>query len=113
MFPIKSYSGHATLEYVYYYLGEPVFDVKECQVRGLTYAAPLRAKVRLVDVNTTRYAIARRYMLRLRRDDFDDNRRIEPLAAVARMSVEAFRNEFEYLVSDEPPALRLLEVGKD
>ena len=47
MFPIKSYSGHATLEYVYYYLGEPVFDVKECQMRGLTYAAPLRVRLRL------------------------------------------------------------------
>ena len=31
-----------------YRLGEPVFDVKECQLRGLTYAAPLRVKVRLV-----------------------------------------------------------------
>jgi DNA-directed RNA polymerase subunit beta len=47
VFPIKSYSGHATLEYVYYYLGEPVFDVKECQVRGLTYAAPIRVRLRL------------------------------------------------------------------
>ncbi len=47
VFPIKSYSGHATLEYVYYYLGEPVFDVKECQMRGLTYAAPLRVRLRL------------------------------------------------------------------
>jgi len=33
---------------VSYRLGEPVFDVKECQLRGLTYAAPLRVKVRLV-----------------------------------------------------------------
>jgi len=47
VFPIRSYSGHAVLEYLYYYLGEPVFDVKECQLRGLTYAAPLRVKVRL------------------------------------------------------------------
>jgi len=47
VFPIKSYAGHATLEYVYYYLGEPVFDVKECQLRGLTYAAPLRVRLRL------------------------------------------------------------------
>ena len=31
-----------------YRLGEPVFDVKECQLRGLTYAAPLRVKVRLI-----------------------------------------------------------------
>ena len=48
VFPIVSYSGNALLEYVSYRLGEPVFDVKECQLRGLTYAAPLRVKVRLV-----------------------------------------------------------------
>src|ERR1039457_473834 len=48
VFPLSSYSGNATLEYVSYRLGEPVFDVKECQLRSLTYAAPLRVKVRLV-----------------------------------------------------------------
>ena len=48
VFPISSYSGNAVLEYVSYRLGEPVFDVKECQLRGLTYAAPLRVKVRLI-----------------------------------------------------------------
>ena len=48
VFPINSYSGNAALEYVSYRLGEPAFDVKECQMRGLTYAAPLRVKVRLV-----------------------------------------------------------------
>ena len=47
VFPISSYSGNATLEYVSYKLGEPVFDVKECQLRGLTYSAPLRVTVRL------------------------------------------------------------------
>src|ERR1700704_139607 len=48
VFPISSYSGNASLEYVSYRRGEPVFDVKECQLRGLTYAAPLRVKVRLI-----------------------------------------------------------------
>ena len=48
VFPIVSYSGNAALEYVGYRLGEPVFDVKECMQRGITYAAPLRVKVRLV-----------------------------------------------------------------
>src|SRR6187397_973844 len=48
VFPITSYSGNAILEYVAYRLGDPVFDVKECQLRGLTYAAPLRVKVRLI-----------------------------------------------------------------
>ncbi|MGA9163959.1 MAG: DNA-directed RNA polymerase subunit beta [Thiobacillus sp.] len=48
IFPIESHSKNARLEYVSYFLGEPVFDIKECQQRGLTYCAPLRAKVRLV-----------------------------------------------------------------
>ncbi|MGB5688764.1 MAG: DNA-directed RNA polymerase subunit beta [Woeseiaceae bacterium] len=48
VFPIVSYSGNAALEYVSYRLGQPVFDVKECQMRGLTYAAPIRVLVRLV-----------------------------------------------------------------
>jgi DNA-directed RNA polymerase subunit beta len=47
IFPISSHSGNARLEFVSYQLGMPPFDVKECQQRGLTYAAPLRAKVRL------------------------------------------------------------------
>jgi len=48
VFPITSYSGSAALEYVSYRLGEPVFDVRECQLRGTTYAAPLRVLGRLV-----------------------------------------------------------------
>ncbi|MCB1875543.1 MAG: DNA-directed RNA polymerase subunit beta, partial [Chromatiales bacterium] len=48
VFPIVSYSGNAQLEYVSYKLGTPVFDVKECQLRGATYSAPLRVLVRLV-----------------------------------------------------------------
>jgi len=48
VFPIVSYSGNAALEYVGYRLGTPVFDVKECQMRGVTYSAPLRVKVRLI-----------------------------------------------------------------
>ena len=47
VFPIVSYSGHVELQYVNYTLGRPVFDVKECQLRGLTYAAPLRVTMRL------------------------------------------------------------------
>src|SRR4051795_4508418 len=47
IFPIVSHSGNARLEFVSYQLGIPPFDVKECQQRGLTFASPLRAKVRL------------------------------------------------------------------
>jgi len=48
IFPIVSHNGFARLEFLSYVLGDPAFDVKECQQRGLTYASPLRAKVRLV-----------------------------------------------------------------
>ncbi len=48
VFPIQSYSGNSELQYVSYRLGEPVFDVRECQIRGVTYSAPLRVKLRLV-----------------------------------------------------------------
>ena len=48
IFPMVSYSGSAALEYVSYRLGDPVFDEKECRIRGLSYTAPLRVKSRLV-----------------------------------------------------------------
>ncbi len=51
VFPIESFNGSAALEFVSYRLGVPAFDVRECQQRGLIYAAPLRVKMRLVIYN--------------------------------------------------------------
>jgi len=48
IFPIVSHNQMARLEFVQYSLGNSAFDVKECQQRGLTFCAPLRARVRLV-----------------------------------------------------------------
>ena len=48
VFPIHGVAGTADLEYVSYHMGQPEFDVKECKQRGVTYAAPLRVKMRLV-----------------------------------------------------------------
>ena len=48
VFPITSHNGFARLDFVEYALGESMFDVRECQQRGLTFASPLRATVRLV-----------------------------------------------------------------
>jgi 6-phosphofructokinase 1 len=66
-----------------------------------------RAKVRLVDVRSTRYGIARRYMIRLRRDDFDDPHELARFAATAGLDVAEFRAQFEPLVADEPPPVIL------
>lgn len=70
-----------------------------------------RTKVRVVDLYSTRYAIARRYMLRVRRDDFENPDELARLAAAAGMTVDAFRETFEPLVAGEPPALVLNTVG--
>ena len=64
-----------------------------------------RAKIRLVDIHSARYAIARRYMIRLRRDDFEQPQELAKFAATAGISVEEFRRQFEYLIETEPPPL--------
>jgi 6-phosphofructokinase len=71
-----------------------------------------RARLRLVDTRSTRYAIARRYMLRLRRDDFEDPHELAKFAATAGLSLEEFRRQFEYLVDYEPPPLMVDATGE-
>ncbi|HIQ40659.1 MAG TPA: DNA-directed RNA polymerase subunit beta [Sulfurivirga caldicuralii] len=48
IFPIRGVAGTADLEYVSYEIGQPEFDVRECKLRGVTYDAPLRVKMRVV-----------------------------------------------------------------
>jgi 6-phosphofructokinase 1 len=64
-----------------------------------------RTRVRLVDTHSIRYSIARRYMIRLRRDDFDDPHELAKFAATVHMSLEDFRRQFEYLIEYEPPSV--------
>ena len=70
-----------------------------------------RTKVRVVDLHSTRYAIARRYMLRVRRDDFENPDELDHLASAAGMTIDAFRETFEPLVANELPALVLDPVA--
>lgn len=64
-----------------------------------------RTRIRLVDIHSTRYAIARRYMIRLRRDDFEDPHELAKFAATAGLSLQEFRDEFEHLIQLEPRPL--------
>jgi 6-phosphofructokinase 1 len=66
-----------------------------------------RTRVRLVDIHSARYAIARRYMIRLRRDDFDDPAELGKFAATAGLSLDEFRQQFAYLVEREPPPFQI------
>jgi ATP-dependent phosphofructokinase / diphosphate-dependent phosphofructokinase len=71
-----------------------------------------RARIRLVDIHSTRYAIARRYMIRLRRNDFEDSHELAKFAATVGVSVDEFRRQFEYLVGYEPPPLMMDSSGE-
>ena len=71
-----------------------------------------RSKVRLVDIASTRYAIARRYMIRLRRDDLNNPQKLANLAKSANLSPEEFRREFESVVANEPPPLAIDDHGE-
>ncbi|MBN2797792.1 MAG: 6-phosphofructokinase [Deltaproteobacteria bacterium] len=64
-----------------------------------------RTRARLLDVESTHYAIARRFMIRLRRDDFADPHEIAKFAATAGMTLDAFTAEFGYLVAHERPPI--------
>ena len=64
-----------------------------------------RARIRMVDIRSTRYAIARRYMIRLRRDDFEDPLKLAKIAETAGLSVADFRKDFEYLIDTELPPI--------
>jgi 6-phosphofructokinase len=61
-----------------------------------------RTRVRMVDVGSDRYMIARRYMVRLRRDDFEDTHLLAELANVVKLPIEGFEREFRSLVEHEP-----------
>ena len=48
VFPIDDFAGRGRLEFVQYELEEPKYDVEECIQRGLTFAAPLKVRLRLI-----------------------------------------------------------------
>ena len=67
-----------------------------------------KARIRMVDTNTEHYKIARRYMLRLRRDDFEDPHELAKFAAACGLTLDEFRAQFSHLVEDEPPPITFL-----
>ena len=76
-------------------------------LRSLISPETGRTRLRLVDTHSARYAIARRYMLRLRRDDFDDPHELAKFASTVGVPPEEFRRQFGYLVEEEPPPLAI------
>ena len=105
--------GHCAAEYLLEGGTDALVTIHRGVFRPLALAKMIdpetqRMKVRMVDITTEHYRIARRYMLRLRRDDFLDAHELAKLAATANMSLEDFRARFEYLVENEPPPIQFL-----
>jgi 6-phosphofructokinase 1 len=71
-----------------------------------------RTRVRLVDTQSIRYAIAHRYMIRLRRADFEDLHELAKFAATVGMPLDDFRQQFEYLIGYEPPPVLMDSEGE-
>ena len=71
-----------------------------------------RTRVRMVDTDTEMYKIARRYMIRLRRDDFLDHELIERMATIGNMGHVEFRERYEYLVENEAPPIRFRSAAE-
>lgn len=59
-----------------------------------------KTRIRMVDTNSMTYAIAMQYMLRLNKNDFEDRGLLEKYAKIAGLSIEEFRNQFEYITED-------------
>ncbi|MGE5236782.1 MAG: diphosphate--fructose-6-phosphate 1-phosphotransferase [Acidobacteriota bacterium] len=67
-----------------------------------------KTRVRMVDINSERYRVARRYMIRLNRDDFEDMHQVAKLAATAGVTLDDFKHTFRYLIDKEPQPIRLI-----
>ena len=53
IFPISDSAGNFELQFVEYYIDKPKYDVRECQERGVSFAVPIKAKMRLAIKDAT------------------------------------------------------------
>ena len=104
--------GYGAVKFI---LSEPKDDkVKEggmvCLVGGRLEILPFdelrdpvtgRTKVRLVDINSEHYKVAREYMIRLEREDLENPEMLAKLAAAAKMTPEEFKKKFAHVVGLE------------
>lgn len=99
--------GYCAARYIIEGGTEAVVAMINGRFRAIPFAdmkdpASSRFRVRMVDIDSDRYRIARSFMLRLKREDFDNPQQLSRLAAAAKLSEEAFREQFFHLVKDEP-----------
>lgn len=99
--------GYCAAKYVIEGGNAAMVSISQSAFRALPFDTMMdratgRVRVRMVDIGSDRYMIARRYMLRLRKDDFDDPSELAKLATVLGLSIEEFVQQFAYLVENDP-----------
>lgn len=70
-----------------------------------------RTRIRMVDPNAESYLIGRRYMIRLTQEDFDDPHELAKFAATCHVSLDEFRKQFYYLISQDSKFIRTTISG--
>ncbi|MBI4863931.1 MAG: 6-phosphofructokinase [Candidatus Riflebacteria bacterium] len=108
--------GYCAAKYLLEGGNAAVVTIQEGRFKALPFTAMMdpqtgRTRVRMVNIDSERYRIARRYMIRLRRDDFDDPHELARFAATAKVSLEEFRKQFSYLIDDEPPPIKFVAAA--
>ena len=99
--------GHAAARYIIEGGTESMVSIINGRFHPISFEemkdpATGRPRVRMVDIESDRYHIARSYMLRLKRHDFDRPQELARFAQAANLTPEAFREQFFHLVKDEP-----------
>ncbi len=84
---------------------------KPIPFREIMDPATGRMRVRMVDIESDTYKIARSYMLRLKKEDFEDTTELTRLAGAANLSPEDFRKQFRSLVAQEPGPMSLHRIS--
>jgi 6-phosphofructokinase 1 len=110
--------GYCAAKYLLEGGGGAVITMQQGQFTPLSLESLMDAsgehvRVRRVDVSSTRYAIARRYMIRIRRDDLACDDTVAKMAAVTTCTPEALRQRFQPLVRFEPPPMRFVASSSD
>jgi 6-phosphofructokinase len=108
--------GYCAARYIIEGGTEALVSIQDGRFRPIKFAEIMdastgRMRVRMVDIESDRYKIARSYMLRLKREDFEDPHELARLAGAASLTPEAFRKQFGGLVLHDLPPMSLHRIS--
>ncbi len=108
--------GYCAARYIIEGGSEALVSIQEGRFRAIKFNDIMdsntgRMRVRMVDIESDTFKIARSYMLRLKKEDFEDTHELGRLAAAAGLTPEAFRKTFSGLVTHDLPPMSLNRIS--